>query len=92
MGKHQTVKIGDVDIDTKLVNTILLLWERDIETVYCCQGGDGYIGYLSFKDSVNASLFHKIMMIYPAGSSFSMVSISIWTVISEYLWNLCGGI
>lgn len=46
MNRHKTIKINDIEIDAGISELIKTLWENDIETVQCCEGG-----YFSEKET-----------------------------------------
>ena len=66
MKHHSCTLVRGIEIDDKLVNTILLLWEAGVETRYCCEGiswdrGRRNTGYIAFRNIDAAMLFDKLM-------------------------------
>ena len=39
MKRHKTIIINNIDIDEGISDLIQQLWNNDIETIQCCQGG-----------------------------------------------------
>jgi hypothetical protein len=63
---HDTVLVNygnkEAQIDIELAPIILWLWEQGIETTFCCQGGEGQCGYISFPIGDHASRFVRTLI------------------------------
>lgn len=54
---HDTELVNGIPIDKKMVLLIRFLWEKGINTRYCCQGWNGWSSYIMFDSDKDAAKF-----------------------------------